>query len=305
MIVASKKKPYFYKNTKHLEDAEKLLNSKLNFSEDSQDITSEYPEDELYDTINRLSDNITNHITAPVILSDLQSFLNRQKSNIIQSALVLGGVFMLGNLLQLSFSSPFLIVNFALKLVYFATTLGVGVYILRSILLTQAEQEECDYYYGLTPFVGLHLVLVMTGLIAILFVEYAYAYFGLNAIDYQYSYFFCSIALISAITSLLLTRIGFLIPAMIYPNNDTLLDNFVNRTKPFLKPLFSFLFSAKLLCLSIMVFSDSLSVYFDNAFLMQFITLCIKTAGFIAYHIFTYALLGVSFKLYCQMKVKT
>jgi hypothetical protein len=302
--VTSKKNPHIYKNTKQL-DAVKYNHALSNSHRIpyTEEILSPLPEEELQQNINRLSKNATQHITSSVIFSYLKLFIKKRTGDVIQSGLILGSIFFTANIIQLLIGNTSGLVNIISKGVCFFSVLIVGLSILRTIIFTQLEKKECPFFYGFAPFLGLHVILNLFAIIAVGAVDYFYLYMKIDAIENQLSYFLLSITTISITTSLLLTRFSFVLPAMIYPSDDDNLQGLSLRIKPFLKTLLFSLFCAKFICLNMIVFSDILVAYFPDISIVPYLVILPKMVGFVFYHIFVYVLLGVSFKLYCKIKV--
>jgi hypothetical protein len=306
MIMVSKKKSSYTQNTDTLKNT--AQNNIVSEQDSSQAV--EYVWD-IYSQENSQHDT-SDKITLSMILKNLYHTAYNHKSDLVKYTILLGCVLFSSYFIKSFLSDTLnnaLIPNIIIKMVHFFASVIVGVAILRMISLTPKAQKECSFFHGFTPFIGLHFVLNMLLVTSVFALELFYNAFdiSINVSNSQY-YKIVTIATMSLITSLFLTRFSSVFVSILhsYHKSTALYTTSMSQIthyleQPFLNNLFLPLFCTKFICLiTLFFFNAPLSINTSDT--IPLFNMALNSFVFVAYCIFIYMLMGVSFQLSCRNK---
>lgn len=306
MIMVSKKKSSYTQNTDPLEKTEH--NNILSEQEPSQ--ATEY----VWDTYSQENSehDTSDTITLPMIFKNLYHTAYNHKGDLVKYTILLGGVlfssYFIKSFLSDALNNAF-IPNIIIKMVHFFASVIMGFAILRMITFTPKEQKECSFFHGFAAFIGVHFVLNILLVTSVFALELFYNAFDIdiNMSNSQY-YRIVTITTMSLITSLFLTRFSSVFVSILHSDDKntalytTSLSEITRHLEqPFLNNLFLPLFCAKFICLTTLFFFAP-SVLFSSSDTIPLFNMALNSTIFVAYCIFIYMLMGVSFQLSCRNK---
>ncbi len=277
-----------------------MTNPKRHHTNDSDDYSLDYDnlrskthhqfihEEKLQEGINRLSGYATNVVTPSMIMNYVALFIQKRFANVVQLSVIMLVLIFATYVTEIMLNNSKPILHFSFKIITMFIAVFMGMNILRLTVLTQRQKEQIPFLSGFLPFLLLHVAINVITMIGLFILTHSLISFKAEMTTQSYGILITSSLIASLISSALMTRFGFMIPALMRDDEETY-HNVSSKMTSCVKFLFLTLFATKFICLNLILISDTILPYYISLFIQGII--------FALYHMFIYVFIGVSFKL--------
>jgi hypothetical protein len=245
-------------------------------------------EKKLQEGINRLSSYAPNNVTPSMIMNYIVLFMQKRFANVLKLSVLMFGLIFVTYFAEIMLNNPKPIAHFSFKLLALFIAVFIGINVLRLTVLTQREKEQIPFFSSFMPFLLLHVAINVITMIVLFILTHSLILFKAEMNTQSYGILITSSFIASLISSALIIRFGFMIPALMRNPEETY-QNVSSKMTSCVKFLFLTLFATKFICLNIILISDIILPYY--------VSLSVQGTVFALYHMLIYVFIGVSFKL--------
>lgn len=163
---------------------------------------------------------------------------------------------------------------------------SIGMMCLRHTVLNARERQEISFFSGFSIFLMLHIMINVFSIAGLLIIA-SFTMGEDSSLDIL-SLFPIGALIVSGISSIILVRFGFLVSAKITLSDDNVIS-IMDKVNPYAKFLLVTFCAIKFIAL--------LAIFFPSLIVSGLPLVIIQSLIIVAYHIFTYVLLGTSYRL--------